>query len=154
MLKWGAGPLVAALLAATLSAFVAGRQRGPLFARTTHLTPADQKSLAAAPLRAVANAVWALGTGGSAQKALKAELDVLPDSEGPRLARTLLRLTAVEQNPEGQAAILNQACGADPTVCDHLKEAAERETELRYVYPGNHLPMIFLPSGHPRIASP
>lgn len=149
LLKWGVGPLAVLAVAGALAASLAGEQRGKLFSMTAKLTPAERGELEVAPLRAVSNAAWRLGSWSSARKAVKAELDHLPDS-GPARARALLRFAALDDNPEGQAAVAAQACGADPSICDHMKDAVERETSLRLVSPGNTVPLYFL-GGHPRI---
>lgn len=81
------------------------------------------------------------------------EIDRLGDSNGCQLARVLVRFGIVDTNPDGQAAVFHQACLADVSDCDHLKEAVERETKARLISPGNHLPLYFL-AGHPHLASP
>jgi len=149
LLKWGIGPLAVLALMATLGALLAGEQRGKLYTLTAKLTPGERSDLEGAPFRAVANAAWRLGTWSSAKKAVKADLDHLPDS-GPLRARALLRFAALDDNPEGQAAVAAQACGADPSICDHMKEAVERETSTRLVAPGNTVPLYFL-GGHPHV---
>ena len=77
-----------------------------------------------------------------------AELERLPD--GPERARVLLRLALVDDNFDGQAALLAQACVADPRVCDRPGEAAVQEANQRFVTPGNRLPLSML-RGHPPI---
>jgi hypothetical protein len=146
-LERAVGPLVVAALAATLAAALAGDRRGTLFGATAKLSAADRLQLELAPTLAVANGAWRLGTAASARRAVKAALDQLPDS-GPARARALLRFAAVDQNPEGQAAVIGQACAADASICEHLKEAMEDEVATRLVSPGNHLPLYFL-EGHP-----
>ena len=81
------------------------------------------------------------------------ELDRLPESEGPSRARVFVRFGIIDTNPDGQAALFSQACVADSNDCEHLKEAAQRETQARFVAPGNHLPLFFL-GGHPHFAGP
>jgi hypothetical protein len=149
VLVWGLGPLAVAALASMLAAVVAGDQRGALFGATAKLSAAERQRLELSPTLSIANAAWRLGSGPSAKRALKAALDELPDS-GPLRARTLLRFAAVDQNPEGQAAVIGQACNADPSICEHLKEATASETSTRLTSPGNHLPLYFL-EGHPPI---
>ncbi len=82
----------------------------------------------------------------------KWEFDQLSPSEAARRVQLLLRFGIVDTNPDGQAAIFGQVCVADPNVCDHLKDAAERETKTRLVAPGNHLPLYFI-AGHPHVPS-
>ncbi|HWP05799.1 MAG TPA: hypothetical protein VNN72_08665 [Polyangiaceae bacterium] len=149
LVKWLIGPLAVMAVTGTLAAWVAGEQRGTLFGRTAKLTPAQREELEVVPFLSVANATWRLGNWSSAKKAVKAELDHLPDSGAAR-ARALLRFAALDDNPEGQAAVAGQACAADPSICDHLKDAVERETSLRLLSPGNSVPLYFL-GGHPRI---
>jgi hypothetical protein len=151
-LTWGVGPLTVVAVTAALGAVIAGEQRGTLFSLTAKLTPAQRSELERAPFASVSNAAWRLGSWTSAKKAVKAELDHLPDS-GPARARALLRFAALDDNPEGQAAVAAQACGADPSVCEHLKDTVERETSARLVPPGNTVPLFFL-GGHPRIPGP
>ena len=148
--KWILGPLAVLAVSSLLGALLAGEQRGKLWSLTANLTAAERSELEAAPYRSVSNAAWRLGLWSSAKKAVKAELDHLPADDGPARARALLRFAALDDNPEGQAAVAAQACGADPSICDHMKEAVERETSLRLVAPGNHVPLYFL-GGHPHI---
>ncbi len=100
----------------------------------------------------MANGVWRLGSGASAKRALKAALDQLPDTGAVR-AQTLLRFAAVDQNPEGLVAVVGQACAANPSICEHLKDAMESETSTRIVAPGNRLPLYLL-EGHPHVFGP
>ena len=151
-LEWGVGPLVVMALVAALSAVVAGDQRGTLFRATARLSTAERSKLELSPTLAVANGAWRLGSGASAKRALKATLDQLPDTGAVR-AQTLLRFAAVDQNPEGQAAVVGQACASNPSICDHIKDAMESETSTRLVSPGNHLPLYFL-EGHPHVFGP
>lgn len=153
LVKWGMGPLAVLAATSALGALLAGEQRGKLFSLTARLTPVERGELEGAPYRTVANAAWRLGRWSSAKTAVKAELDHLPENGGPARARALLRFAALDDNPEGQAAVAAQACGADPSICDHLKEAVERETSVRLVAPGNQVPLYFL-GGHPRIPGP
>ena len=151
-LERASGPLVVAALVAVLAAALAGDRRGALFGATSRLSAAERAELELAPTLAVANATWRLGSGASARRAVKAALDQLPDS-GPARARALLRFAAVDHNPEGQAAVVGQACAADASICDHLKEATESEVATRLVSPGNRLPLYFL-TGHPHGVGP
>jgi hypothetical protein len=123
------------------------RQRiGPLFGRSGELG-----STAAL---AVADAVWAFGSEEAARKMFRTELDRLPESDGPRRARVFLRFGIIDTNPDGQAALFNQACAADAQICDRerMKAAAFREVQARFVPPGNVLPLYFSNGrGHPPI---
>ena len=141
---WVLGPLIVLLLAAGVGAAVAGEHRGALFTATAKLSPAQQSELELVVPLSITNAAWRLGTGTSAERALKATLEHLPDT-GVTRARMLLRLAAVVPSPEGQAALINQACGADPSVCDQLKDATARELVERLV-PPNGMPLYFV--GH------
>ena len=112
----------------------------------------DHDPTSAAAL-AVADATWAFGSENAARKMFRTELDRLPD--GPQRARVFLRFGIIDTNPDGQAALFNQACNADPQICDHMKEAALREVRARFVPPGNVLPLYFSNGrGHPPIAGP
>jgi hypothetical protein len=102
---------------------------------------------------AVADATWAFGSENAARKMFRTELDRLPESEGPQRARVFLRFGIIDTNPDGQAALFNQACTADAKICDHMKEAAQRELRGRFVPPGNVLPLYFgTGHGHPPMA--
>jgi len=101
---------------------------------------------------AVADATWAFGSEEAARKMFRTELDRLPETDGPRRARVFLRFGIIDTNPDGQAALFNQACVADAQICDHMKEAALREVRARFVPPGNVLPLYFSNGrGHPPI---
>jgi hypothetical protein len=99
-----------------------------------------------------ADVIWASGDEASVRGMFRTELDRIPESDGPARARVFIRFGILDDNPDGQAALFNQACAADPNVCgvDALKQAAEREVRARLVPPGNHLPLYF--GGHPPIA--
>jgi hypothetical protein len=115
---------------------------------------AAREARAAAAL-AVADATWAFGSEAAARKMFRTELDRLPESEGPQRARVFMRFGIIDTNPDGQAALFNQACAADAQICDHMKEAALREIWARFVPPGNVLPLYFGNGrGHPAIAGP
>ena len=153
-LKWVVAPLVVAVLAA--AAGVVGRARstegsGSLALRAASLSESERLALEKAPALAIGNATWALGTADAVKQISHFELDHLSESEGARRARVFMRFGMVDTNPDGQAALFNQACVADPRDCDHLKEAAERETRERLVAPGNSLPLFFV-GGHPRVS--
>ena len=145
---WGLGPLALAVVTAVLGAFVAGERRGTLFTATAKLSAAQQSELEVVLPLSITNAAWRLGTGVSAERALKAMLEKLPETGATR-ARMLLRLAAVVDSTEGQAALVNQACGADPSVCDQLREATAHELVDRLV-PPNNLPLYFV-GHHPAI---
>jgi hypothetical protein len=151
LLQWLLGPIAVAALGGALGQWHASKQRAPFLEKTATLSPSDQKALASAPALAVANATWAFGSVEAVRKMARFELDRLPESEGPRRGRVFVRFGIIDTNPDGQAALFAQACVADPDDCEHLKEAAQRETEARFVAPGNHLPLYFI-GGHPRIA--
>src|SRR6185503_40523 len=91
---------------------------------------------------------------GAARKMFRAELDRIPDADGPGRARVFLRFAAIDTNFDGQAALFAQACAADARICDRdkMKEATEREVKARFVAPGNVMPLYFV--GHPRLAGP
>jgi hypothetical protein len=104
---------------------------------------------------AVADATWAFGSEAAARKMFRTELDRLPESEGAQRARVFLRFGIIDTNPDGQAALFNQACAADARICDHMKDAALREVRARFVPPGNVLPLYFGNGrGHPSLAGP
>jgi len=107
---------------------------------------------ASAAALAVADATWAFGSEAAARKMFRTELDRLPETDGPRRARVFLRFGIIDTNPDGQAALFNQACVADAQICDHMKDAALREVRARFVPPGNVLPLYFSNGrGHPPI---
>jgi len=113
---------------------------------------ADRKDLESALPLAIANATWAFGSEESARKMFRTELDRIPETDGPRRARVFLRFGIIEIQPDGQAALLAQACAADARLGDHLKEAAQEEVRARFVPPGNVLPLYFGSGGHPPIS--
>ena len=127
--------------------------------RRTTLTGAGasvdiRKDPVSAAAQAAANAIWALGSEDAARKMFRAELDRLPDSDGPGRARVFLRFGIIDTNFDGQAALFAQACAADACLCDReaMKAATQREVEARFVAPGNVMPLYFV--GHPRAAGP
>jgi hypothetical protein len=149
--KWVLGPLLIFVVAVTLGRLLDRQRRGQFFVATSALAESELKSLEAVPAVAVGNAAWTFGPVGVVKETLKAELDRLPETDGARRARVFLRFGIVDTNPDGQAAVFNQACSADPNVCDdRLKGAAEREARARLVAPGNRLPLYFIP-GHPPV---
>ena len=151
VLRWGLGPIAIAALAGALGQRRASEQRGPFWHKTVALSPADRNVLESATALAVANATWAFGSVEAVRKMARFELDRIPETDGPNRARVFVRFGIIDTNPDGQAALFAQACVADPSDCDHLKEAAQRETQARFVAPGNHLPLYFI-EGHPHVA--
>jgi len=154
-LRWVVGPALLALLAARLGQLGADGRRARLLRSLgvpAGLSSAEASALEVAPSRAAANAAWALGSPDAVKETSKWELDQLPSTEVGRRVQLLLRFGIVDTNPDGQAAIFGQVCAAAPTVCEHLKDAAERETRTRLVAPGNHLPLFFI-AGHPHVPS-
>jgi len=152
-LKWVVGPVVVAALAGVVGHLVAQRPHGPFAQRFAALAAGDRKPLENAPAFALANATWAAGDVEAVKKMARFELDRLPESETAARARVFVRFGIVDTNPDGQAAVFNQACITDQGHCDHLKEIAERETKERLVAPGNRLPPYFL-AGHPHVGAP
>ncbi|HEY4185596.1 MAG TPA: hypothetical protein VGP07_11030 [Polyangia bacterium] len=149
-LKWGLGPLVLAALAAAVGHGRSAPPAGPLVAAVAARPEAERKALEEAPWLATANASWAFGSLDSVKRAFRTEIDRLPETEGAWRARAFLRFGIVDTNPDGQAAVFAQACAADAYDCDHLKERVEREIKVRFVSPGNYLPLYFIP-GHPPV---
>jgi len=156
--KWVLGPLVVVLLSARWGQFRAEARRAQAFGAPANLSQAARTALSVAAARAAANGAWALGSVDSVKDASKFELDQLPPqgtgspADTARRVQLLLRFGIVDTNPDGQAAIFGQVCMTDPQVCEHLKDAAERETRTRLVAPGNHLPLYFVP-GHVHVPS-
>jgi hypothetical protein len=114
---------------------------------------AEDKARWSAPARAAADLTWAFGSAESVKTMASAELARIPESDGPARARVFLRFGIIDTNPDGQAALFNQACVADPSICTDpatTKGAAERETRARRVAPGNVLPLYFV-GGHPAV---
>ena len=151
LLRWGLAPLAIAALAGALGQRHAREQRGPLLQKIAALSPSDRSLLESATARTVANATWAFGSVEAVRNMARFELDRIPETDGLPRARVFVRFGIIDTNPDGQAALFAQACVFDPDDCDHLKEAAERETAARFVAPGNHLPLYFL-GGHPHVA--
>jgi hypothetical protein len=151
LFQWGLAPLAIAALAGALGQRHAREQRGPFVQKTAALSPSDRQLLESAPALAVANATWTLGSVEAVRKMARFELDRIPETYGLDRARVFVRFGIIDINPDGQAALFAQACVFDPNDCDHLKEAAQRETAARFVAPGNRLPLYFL-GGHPHVA--
>lgn len=149
---WLLAPLAALVLGGWAGAAAVRAQRSTLDRAAAAVPGPQRRTLEWLPALTVANAAWVLGNAASVQKSLKVLLDGLPESEAPTRARMLLRYAAVDQNPEGQAAIISQACATDSSICDHLKETMKEETDQRYASPGNRLPLFF--TGHPPIPGP
>ncbi len=143
LLQWVLAPIAIAALAGVLGQRHASEQRAPFLEKTATLSPSDRNALESAPALAVANATWAFGSEEAVRKMVRTELDRLPESEGPSRARVFVRFGIIDTNPDGQAALFSQACVADSNDCEHLKEAAQREIQARFVAPGNHLPLYF-----------
>jgi hypothetical protein len=151
VLQWGLVPLAIVALAGALGQRHANERRGPFLQKTAALSPADRDALESATALAVANATWAFGSVEAVRKMARFELDRIPETDGVNRARVFVRFGIIDTNPDGQAALFAQACVFDPNDCDHLKEAAQRETAARFVAPGNRLPLYFL-GGHPHLA--
>lgn len=143
---WFFGPLALALCGVALGQFQAGSSRGGFFGAPRLVTPARLRELEAAPLRAVANAIWAFGDFEAARRSAQHELDRLSGVGGPERARVFIRFGLVETSPDGQRALFGQACQDDPVACKDLRAMAQREADARFVAPGNHLPMRLLPN--------
>lgn len=141
---WVLGPLAVAAAAAVAGRMQVERERGALYLRTVSVSPAARKKLEAALPAAIAKLTWSFGNPEAVKAMVHEELGRLPDSDGPERARWFLRMSVVDDNPDGQAAVFSAACNADPNVCGHLKEAVERELRTRYVWP-NYLPMPLVP---------
>ncbi len=149
-LAWWLGPALAGAVGLTVGQLHLNAKRGIFQRATAALSMAEQRTLEAAPALAAANAVWAFGNYDAVHAMMRAELDRLADSD-PRLeARVLVRWGIIDPNPEGKAAVFSQACALDKSLCDHMKEAAQREIDARFVEPGDHLP-LYLIGGHPPI---
>ncbi len=146
--KWVLGPAAVLVLAAALGEARSSDRPGTLLARTATLPDAELRKLEGFSASALGNATWAFGNRDAVRQATQAELQRLP--EGPARARVLLRLALVDDNPDGQAALIAQACVSDPSTCDHPAHAAELEARRRFVAPGNRLPLSLL-GGHPPI---
>jgi hypothetical protein len=112
----------------------------------------EAKHLESVPAFAVANATWAFGSEAAVRTMAGNELARLPESDNLSRARVFVRFGIIDTNPDGQAALFAQACVANANLCDHLKEAAQREVQARFVAPGNVLPLYF--GGHPPIPRP
>jgi hypothetical protein len=153
--QWVLGPLLVAALAGELGGMRAKAQRGSIFVQTSALAPQESKHVEAMVARAMDNAVWTLSGADVAQKLVKFELDHGDDRDGARRARLLIRFGLIDRNFDGQAAVFAAACTTDASLCDqvHLRDAAEREAGLRFVSPGNHLPLSLI-GGHPPLGAP
>jgi hypothetical protein len=151
-LKWVVGPLALGILTCGLGNLRAREANDPWLQALEALPASERQALESATALSVANAVWAFGDEESVKKIAQRELDRLPESEGPSRARVFVRFGLVDSNPDGQAAVFHLACASDERVCNHVKEAAEREVQTRFVAPGNSLPLS-LSGGHPKIVT-
>lgn len=149
VLTWALGPAAVTVLAAELGESQRADRKGTLAERTASLPDAELRKLEAVPAATLANATWVLGSRDAVRAMIRTELDRLP--EGPERARVLLRLALVDDNFDGQAALIAQACAADPRTCDQPGQAAALEAKQRLVAPGNRLPLSLLEGGHPPI---
>lgn len=142
----------------TLGAYLKDVARGPFLRETQGLDPRERSQLMAKVETALSNAAWAAGDKATAHWFIDRELIHAPESlaiDDPvvarRRVRALLRLTALSTNPEGQSAILNNACAIENDLCqgDTLLHRVKSETDRRLVPPGNQLPPFFLGNQHP-----
>ena len=153
-LWWVVAPLVIATAAGAVGHLRAARPRNALAAEMETLSELQRRTLAELPARAIANATWLLGTVEAVRQMARFELDRLDPADGAARARTFVRFGIVDTNPDGQAALFNQACAADEHVCnENLKMAVEREVAARLVAPGNRVPPFFI-AGHPHFPGP
>jgi hypothetical protein len=122
--------------------------------RRSRLPDDARKDPVKAAAVAIADMTWAYGSEDAARKMFRAELDRIPDANGPGRALVFLRFAIIDTNFDGQAALFAQACAADASLCDRerMKVATEREVKARFVAPGNVMPLYFV--GHPRLAGP
>jgi hypothetical protein len=150
--KRALGPLLVLSLAFLIGYARANSQNARFTQAIAALSKAERSALESAPRLAVANAIWAMGSEDAVKSMLRSELDRLPEAEGAARARVFVRFGIIDSNPDGQAAVFFQACASDPNLCDRAKliAAAERETRVRFVDPGRHLP-LYLMSGHPQV---
>lgn len=148
-LSAGLALLLSAVIGVAIGHARAESQLGTFHAAVKALPAAQRQELEIAPVLTMANAAWALGNVDSVRRTSELALERIPESDGQRRARFYVRFGIIDDNPDGQAALFGQACAADARICDHMKDAAERETAARFVFPGNHLPLYF--GGHPPI---
>jgi len=146
------GPLLVFVLGCLIGYVRASGQRAQFVRATAASSESERTALESAPRRAIADAIWALGSEDAVKKMLRSELDRLPEAEGAARARALVRFGIIDSNPDGQAAVFFQACVSDASLCERprLIAAAERETRARLLEPGQHLP-LYLTSGHPQV---
>ena len=149
VLAWLLGPLGAAGAALYAGELYSARERDELHRATAQLAPAELQALEVAPALVVANATWAFGPWAQVEAMEKLALDRLPDDAGPQRARYLMRIGIVDMKPEGQAAVFNAACAADPSICNAMKDAGSRELTTRFV-PPRFLPLSLV-GGHPPV---
>ena len=98
--------------------------------RRSRLSSVVRKDPVAAAALATADLIWAFGSEDAARQMFRAELDRLPESDGPARARVFVRFGIIDSNYDGQAALFAQACVADPNVCE-LRAAASRRPSAR-----------------------
>jgi len=150
LLKWVVGPVVVLALGGA-ACHRLGHGKGNRFWRATAAASEEERArLEAAPAMAAANATWAYGSVDAVRAMARSEIDRLGDALTPERARVFLRFAIIDTNPDGQAALLGQACMTDADLCAHLTEAGLRETHARFVAPGDVLPPSMV-AGHPRV---
>ncbi|HEX2660943.1 MAG TPA: hypothetical protein VHU40_21835 [Polyangia bacterium] len=146
---WVVGPLVVLALAAGIGHALSRPEQSRLHKATAPLSNTERARLDVAPVMAAANATWAYGSVDAVRTMAHDEIERLGEALTPERARAFLRFAIVDSNPDGQAALLGQACMSDADLCAHLTDAGLRETQARYVSPGNVLPPSMV-AGHPR----
>ncbi|HET9955300.1 MAG TPA: hypothetical protein VFQ61_12385 [Polyangiaceae bacterium] len=151
LVEWLAGPALLAIFAGILSATHRAPPPNEFGRRLASLSEAQRRALEAAPMRAIAEVVWAFGNITVLKRNLESELTRTDDSEPQVRARLLLRRGIIEPNPEAQWALFAEACSADSTTCPQIKDLATREAEKRHVSPGSSLPLSLMGSAHPPV---
>lgn len=150
LIKWLLGPLVILALAGGVGRLQTRGKRSRFLQATSAVSDAERARFEAAPAMSAANATWAYGSVDAVRAMAHSEIERLGDALTPARARVFLRFAIIDTNPDGQAALLGQACMADAAMCQHLTEAGLRETHARFVSPGNALPLSMV-GGHPRV---
>ncbi len=149
-LLWWVAPLVGLAIGMLVGQRLTDGESGASFEAPSTMTPVEIATFEGAAAMTMANVTWVTGSLEQVKHASSAALQALPESAGRERARLFLRLSLIDDNPDGQRALSASACAADTSVCADQAAAARREAQLRLVTPGNRLPLWML-GGHPPI---
>lgn len=94
--------------------------------------------------RVLGNVAWVLGPKNAVAATLSLEQPQLGLSDKSRSVELSIRRTLITTSPEGQAALLSDACAVEAGLCDRLTVAVQGVADTRLVAPGNQLPQALI----------